>query len=536
MAGNGSTGETTSSPLLQVFPQPAARAGVSAQLQGDNVAVSGTAPTPTLPVTYSVYRSDYAGASFVLAAGGLTTTSYTDAYLPGSAAVIYVVTATDAVGNESAYSGPATITTPASWNLQAPSLSLQALIDAGASRTVAATASSHSGITSVAFAFAPAGGGWLPLPIGVPVPSFLGGGPSIGQTAGTLWAARWNTSSLAGSYQVKAIAADSAGRTSEQVRNVTFSGSAPRGPPAVALTATSIAGGVRLTWPSAGVTYQVRRSTTGIAGSFKVIATASSGTYDDLNLSPTSPLTYQLWDSVGAVSDAITATPLIPGPAQAIVTQAAGGSATSAHGSATITLSPRSVATTPPLPLTHPSALPTGIVQLSPVFDLKAVDVATGAAIDSFATAPVLTIHYDPSGPPPTSIFYIDPSGQAVAVPSTVDTVAHPISAALPHFSAWVDGTNPPTLTVQLTATLATVDLTGTTSSTLTVTASDPAVRPPTPTPTTGAPVGFSTPGVGSLDARGCSTGTNGAGQCSVVWSSSVRGSDSVTATINGVT
>src|SRR5258708_28824635 len=158
MAGNGSTGETTSSPLLQVFHATAAPAGVSAQLQGDNVAVSWNAPTTTLPVTYSVYRSDYAGASFVLAAGGLTTTSYTDAYLPGSAAVIYVVTATDAVGNESAYSGPATITPPPSWNRQAPSLSLQALIDAGASSMVAAPAPSHSGITPVAFALVPAGG------------------------------------------------------------------------------------------------------------------------------------------------------------------------------------------------------------------------------------------------------------------------------------------------------------------------------------------------------------------------------------------
>src|SRR5258708_24830156 len=98
MAGKGSRVEPPSSSLLQVVHSTAAPAGVSAQLQGDNVAVSWNAPTTTLPVTYSVYRSDYAGASFVLAAGGLTTTSYTDAYLPGSSAFIYPVTATLACG------------------------------------------------------------------------------------------------------------------------------------------------------------------------------------------------------------------------------------------------------------------------------------------------------------------------------------------------------------------------------------------------------------------------------------------------------
>src|SRR5258708_19444899 len=122
MAGKGSTVETTSSSLLQVVHSTAAPAGVSAQLQGDNVAVSWNAPTTTLPVSYSVYRSDYAGASFVLAAGGLTTTSYTDAYLPGSAAVIYVVPATDALGNETPSSGPPPTPPPAPCNLQPPPL------------------------------------------------------------------------------------------------------------------------------------------------------------------------------------------------------------------------------------------------------------------------------------------------------------------------------------------------------------------------------------------------------------------------------
>src|SRR5260370_239700 len=132
----------------------------------------------------------------------------------------------------------------------------------------------------------------------------------------------------------------------------------------------------------------------------------------------------------------MAATPLIPGPGQASVTQAAGGSAASADGSATIALSPGSVASTVALSVTRSSVVPTGIVQLSPVFDLKAVDVATGAAIDSFATAPVLTIHYDPSGPTPTSIFFINPSGQAVAVQSTAHTAPHALTAAPPRFRA----------------------------------------------------------------------------------------------------
>jgi len=42
-------------------------------------------------------------------------------------------------------------------------------------------------------------------------------------------------------------------------------------------------------------------------------------------------------------------------------------------------------------------------------YDLTAVD-ATGARVDTFPGTPVLTIHYDPAAPAPSSIFYVDPA------------------------------------------------------------------------------------------------------------------------------
>jgi len=178
VAANGAALETTAAAPLQVVHSAASPTGVSAQVQGDSVVVSWVAATSAVAVTYSVYRSQGAGTGYALAASGLSSTTYSDAFLPGASSVTYVVTATDAVGNQSGYSGPATLFTPAAWNIQGPSVSLQALRDAGAASMASAAVASHSGVTSVTFAYAPVGSGaWIDLPLALPLPTSVGGGP-----------------------------------------------------------------------------------------------------------------------------------------------------------------------------------------------------------------------------------------------------------------------------------------------------------------------------------------------------------------------
>src|SRR5205807_7791708 len=62
-------------------------------------------------------------AGFSQAATGITGLSFADAYLPGAVTVAYVVTAADAVGNQSQFSRPAWVSTPESWNTAPPTLS-----------------------------------------------------------------------------------------------------------------------------------------------------------------------------------------------------------------------------------------------------------------------------------------------------------------------------------------------------------------------------------------------------------------------------
>ena len=85
-------------------------------------------------------------------------------------------------------------------------------------------------------------------------------------------------------------------------------------------------------------------------------------------------------------------------------------------------------------------ASPVGVRASSPVFDLIAVDATTFDRVTTFASAPTLTVSYDPSKPAPTSIYYVDPVNGPVAIPSTVDETAHTITAQLPHFSLYVAG------------------------------------------------------------------------------------------------
>src|SRR5262249_35335203 len=387
LAPGGAVVDTTLPGQLLVQHSAAAPLSVNAAVSGDSVLVSWAASSGTLPVTYSVYRYDSIAAGYVLAASGLSGTTFNDSFLPGAAAITYAVTATDAVGNESRFSPPASITTPAAWNLLAPSVSLPSVDDAGAGSVVSASVGSHNGIGSFEFTFAPTGSaGWISIPAPQPLPGSINGGPSTSQLNNVVWAAFWNTGSLQGSYDVKVRVTDVAGNVAEQVRNVTFSGAAPRGPPSAALTATPIAGGVRLTWPTAGGPYQVRRSATGATGTYSVIAENVSSPYDDVSAVPGFAYSYQIWSQGSAFSSTASITaPLTPG--YAIATPAAGGTATSASGLASVTLAPGSVAGTVALSVTPSTVVASGILALSTVYNLSAIDPVTGATIESFAAA-----------------------------------------------------------------------------------------------------------------------------------------------------
>ena len=123
-----------------------------------------------------------------------------------------------------------------------------------------------------------------------------------------------------------------------------------------------------------------------------------------------------------------------------LVTPDSGGTATAGDGSASVVFAPGLVTGSTVVSVTTTDLSPFGIRPASAAYDLTALDTTTGATISHFSGSPVLTISYDPSAPTPTAIYYLDPVNGPVALPSTVDTVHHTISAALPHFSTYIAG------------------------------------------------------------------------------------------------
>ncbi|HEV7132735.1 MAG TPA: hypothetical protein VGN27_03260, partial [Gaiellaceae bacterium] len=127
-------------------------------------------------------------------------------------------------------------------------------------------------------------------------------------------------------------------------------------------------------------------------------------------------------------------------PPAGTIDPATGGTAATSDGAATVSFGSGLVANATMVSVVSTTAtVPAGIRAASSVFDLTAIDSTTGATISHFTGSPVLTISYDPSGPTPTAIYYLGPNGPE-AIPSTIDAVAHTISAALPHFSDYVAG------------------------------------------------------------------------------------------------
>ncbi len=211
--------------------------------------------------------------------------------------------------------------------------------------------------------------------------------------------------------------------------------------PAVAGTTQSSAGGATATGADTPSVESAAAGTSAGSGS-----SANGGSAADATVA--APLD----DSVAGASSADASAPdpnantssgLSPPAGSGLVTAAAGGSVTSADGLATVTFAPGAVASDVTVTVTKTSSW------LGTSYDLKAVD-ASGALVETFATAPVLTLHYDTAKPAPSSIYYVDPVNGSTPIASSVDASAHTISAALHHFSVYSSST-PDAVTVTVT-------------------------------------------------------------------------------------
>ncbi|MDX6465891.1 MAG: large repetitive protein, partial [Gaiellaceae bacterium] len=233
---------------------------------------------------------------------------------------------------------------------------------------------------------------------------------------------------------------------------------------------------------------------------------ATAGT----SVQPTSPPESQ-------TSATVTTSVSAPTPSGTQITAAAGGTASSTDGLATVSFGAGAVTSDVWVTVTPASS------SLGAAYDLKAV-TAAGAEVDTFSSAPTLTIHY--TGAAPGSIYYLDPSGP-VAISSTVDAAAQTISAALPHFSSYVAGQN---LDVTLTPSPAAV-ATGATSA-LGVHVSEHSDG----STADGAVVTFTiTGGPGTLSSSSC-TITSFVCGTPVTITSSDPGVAQITATVSGAT
>ncbi|MGH2929733.1 MAG: hypothetical protein ACRDL8_16150, partial [Solirubrobacteraceae bacterium] len=97
---------------------------------------------------------------------------------------------------------------------------------------------------------------------------------------------------------------------------------------------------------------------------------------------------------------------------------------------------------------TDPTGLD-GLTADSLAYDLKAVDVKTGALIEHFNSPPVLTV----TGVTGGQIYYLSPTDGPQAIASTSDQATGTVSAGLPHFSTYVVASG--TWTVTLDSTVA---------------------------------------------------------------------------------
>ena len=539
VSATGNVVATTEQSTITVVHSAPAVSGLVATAQSSSLQVSWAPAASDL--SYNVYRVAAGGSALTLAATGLVSSIFVDTALVPGTSNWYVVTAVDGFGNEGPLSSPVWATTPTESPLELHVLTPAATEQPGAESILLATAAeSAAGVASVEFFYAPSGGGdWMnikPVTPGAPAPA--GGNNMLSSAGATAWATTLRTTGLtAGRYDFRVIVTDRAGRSAQTTDAFFVGAGGARGPPAAGfqLSASATTAGAHLAWTGgAGSAYQVRRAV-GANGTFSSLATLAGSSFDDSNLIVGLTYAYQVVELDPSVIltnlRTITATLSPPstvtpdGVTGTTVVTASGGIATSGDGAASVIFAPGSVSSGVAISVAPQTiSMPSGIFAVSPAFDLSAIDATTGALVDTFGIRPALTIHYNPAGPVPTAIYYVDPTGQAVALPSTVDRVASTITATLPHFSSYVAGM---TVNVGIAAP-ATVDQ-PTTSATVTATVTDTI-----PEAVSAAPVNFATDfGVfaGSLTSTdSCTTSANG--QCTVALTSAAAGVAHVRATV----
>ncbi|HYR50155.1 MAG TPA: NEW3 domain-containing protein, partial [Candidatus Eisenbacteria bacterium] len=434
-SAEGETLATTAASTVQVVHSAPVPTALRASSSGTAVSLTWTPPASSTPLTYNVYRASGLGG-YSLAASGLTAPTFDDHFLAGKLAVSYVVTATDDLGNQSAWSTPANLVTPAAWSQAAPTVQFvlpsSATLAAGDTALITATAGSARGVNSFSFAYSPQGSSvWISLPDRFPLAT---GGPTVAGLLGlATWGALFRTTGLAaGAYTVRAVATDTAGHSSQVVRTLTVAASQSRGPPApdFTLNATASVGAVHLVWNAAGASYQVERSTDGAAGPFKAIGTTTSNTFDDRLLVPGFAYTYRV---VGlSTSSTVTATPLA----------APSSGTTSADQQVNVILPASSASqlniTVAPASLTPSMA--SGMHVIGTAYEIDATSLGSGAQVHLLDQAATLTFTL------PAGLSAAQAAGLAVyhwdgalgvwrVEPSVIDLATGRITATVSHFS-----------------------------------------------------------------------------------------------------
>ncbi|HET7465666.1 MAG TPA: hypothetical protein VFL29_03300, partial [Candidatus Dormibacteraeota bacterium] len=422
--------------------------GVTVAIVGDAVQVSWPAVAGS---TYSVYRST--GSGFDLAVAGLSGSTFSDAWLPGAQQTGYVVTQTDVYGNESAFSQAVWITTPASWNDAAPSITVltpnaaerpdQTIVD------LAAAIASHNGIVDVSFWFMPLGGSaWSaiqdlnPVNPGAPVSP---GGPFVGAIGLTAWTTAFNTSGLAaGKYELKITATDAAGNTAQQFDDFVVGVAGARGPPTDGFALTTIASstGVQLTWTgAAGDLFQVRRAY-GTSSSFISLGTTVLTQFTDGNVLPGATYQYQVVRL--NPTTAFTAIKSVT----AVSSIDANGRSASSDGGLAVSLQPETSQTLAVTVAqdTNAPTISAGMTAYGPVYDVNATSLASGQPVHHLDQSATLTFPL-PAGITQTqaqalSVFhYDDASGTWVREATTLDWANRRLIATVTHFSLFTVAT-----------------------------------------------------------------------------------------------
>ena len=444
-SAGGATLAVTAPATVQVVHSAPMPTSLRASSSGTAVSLSWTPPASSAPLTYNVYRAAGSGG-YTLAASGLSTPAFDDRFLAGKVAVSYVVTATDDLGNQSTWSAPASLVTPAAWSQAPPTLQLLLPSSATLGDTVLlqATAGSTRGIDSFTFAYSPQGSSvWINLPDRFPLA--IGGPTLAGLTGLAAWAALFKTPGLAaGTYTVRATATDTLGHSTDAVRTLTVAASQSRGPPAPNFTinATASVGAVHLDWNAAGASYQVERSTDGAAGPFKAIGTTTSNTFDDRLLIPGFAYAYRVI-ALGAgstTSSTVSVTPL--------ATPSSGTTSSDQLVNVLLPAASASALNVSIAPASLTSSMQAGMHAVGSAYDINATSLGSGAQVHLLDQAATLTFSL------PAGLSAAQAAGLAVyhwdsalgawrLEPSTLDLAAGRITATVNHFSTFAVATPP---------------------------------------------------------------------------------------------